>query len=1117
MATQIIYNGTVIGTVTAGQSKILKCNGKKMKSDVEIRAGERTEIKYDGAVIATVEAGSYKTIKCAGKTMKSNIEIRVEDDTPGKDGVSPTVEMIDIEGGTRIIITDVNGPKSADIMDGKDGKGAYQYAQEGGYSGTEEEFYAKLAKENSEFDETDPTVPDWAKQPEKPKYTANEVGALPKDTKIPAKTSDISNDSGFITKTVSDLANYYLKSETLTKTEINALVSAIPKFAIQVVNSLPTTDISMTTVYLLKSGIESDLYTEYIYVNGNWEILGSQRVDLTNYALKAEIPTKLSQLTNDSEYITNAVSNLVNYYKKSEVYSKDDIDKKGYLTEQDISGKLDASKLPEAVNAALAQAKASGEFDGKNGSDGVGIKSVVQTTTSSLDGGSNVITVTKTDDTTSTFTVKNGSKGSKGDKGDTGAQGIQGIQGEKGADGAKGDKGDKGDTGAAGKDGSDGRDGADGKTPVKGVDYYTEADKSEFSEFIASELAKRGQLAPEYAESLEWLEANGDQSKMYVLPDGFIYAWMLTEKEVEGGGYTNVLSTAKGTDGTTIYGGDYNGDGVNDGYLTQRRLSSSGSDSSAGAPMCASGFISVKDGDIVRLKNIIGVQGSTAYIITYNLAGGTATKITHNTLPGGNNVDYITGTVGQAYMVWDSTTESYSIALNSTTFGTGFNAFRFSSGITSETIVTVNQEIKEGGTDVVITEGWASTGHAFVPANYEDRIINVEQRTLRHTAEIAELQKAVENGGMGDATETAALERIKVWDKPIYDSAPITLLGTERNKPALTTADKHIDSVYAKYRALMAEYPKHITEINIGKSTGSSTFTAVDMLRFDFKEPDGISDPDRPTVYETKPKIILMSGVHREWAGIYGLYYALEEIMTNPDFDDIRRNAHFIVIPCANPFVLSGIDTEGWVSTHVNPNGIAIHNNFGVDWKLRGNLGEYNYGGTEPYSELETQNIDAVMAENSDAIAFVTCHNNDYSVYYGSLNMWASSATHHMCNVAFRLMDKLTKAWLNKYGQTLKDAIDQYRTNLDADDYRLGRACLSTSAGTEQLNATKYGIQATNLEIPRMMKVFSGNTDCSSEVMTRGAEVYANFFRTILASYDHKDKKEYAPNLPWSE
>ena len=32
-----------------------------------------------------------------------------------------------------------------------------------------------------------------------------------------------------------------------------------------------------------------------------------------------------------------------------------------------ISGKLDANKLPEAINDALAQAKASGEFDGANG------------------------------------------------------------------------------------------------------------------------------------------------------------------------------------------------------------------------------------------------------------------------------------------------------------------------------------------------------------------------------------------------------------------------------------------------------------------------------------------------------------------------------------------------------------------------------------------------------------------------------------------------------------------------------------------------------------------------------------------------------------------------------
>ena len=71
--------------------------------------------------------------------------------------------------------------------------------------------------------------------------------------------------------------------------------------------------------------------------------LGGEEVDLSGYAQKSELPTKVSQLQNDS----------------------------GYLTEhQDISGKLDASALPTAINTALAQAKASGEFDGQPGKDG---------------------------------------------------------------------------------------------------------------------------------------------------------------------------------------------------------------------------------------------------------------------------------------------------------------------------------------------------------------------------------------------------------------------------------------------------------------------------------------------------------------------------------------------------------------------------------------------------------------------------------------------------------------------------------------------------------------------------------------------------------------------------
>ena len=54
-----------------------------------------------------------------------------------------------------------------------------------------------------------------------------------------------------------------------------------------------------------------------------------------------------------------------------------------------------------------------------------------QTTTSSADGGSNVFTFNKSDGTSATFTVKNGSKGSVGAVGPTGATGKGAANGTR--------------------------------------------------------------------------------------------------------------------------------------------------------------------------------------------------------------------------------------------------------------------------------------------------------------------------------------------------------------------------------------------------------------------------------------------------------------------------------------------------------------------------------------------------------------------------------------------------------------------------------------------------------------------------------------------------------------
>lgn len=76
----------------------------------------------------------------------------------------------------------------------------------------------------------------------------------------------------------------------------------------------------------------------------------------------------------------------------------------------------------------------------------------------------------------------------KGEQGIQGETGPQGPQGEQGIQGIQGEKGDTGETGPAGKDGTNGTNGADGKTPVKGTDYFTEADKQEMVNLVLQAL-----------------------------------------------------------------------------------------------------------------------------------------------------------------------------------------------------------------------------------------------------------------------------------------------------------------------------------------------------------------------------------------------------------------------------------------------------------------------------------------------------------------------------------------------------------------------------------------------------------------------------------------------------
>ena len=139
------------------------------------------------------------------------------------------------------------------------------------------------------------------------KHADGAVGAVEK--KIPTNNNQLTNGAGFITRLVADLENYYKKSETYTRDEIDNKIALIPKFKIEPVEKLPTENISETTVYLVKSGAESgNLYTEYIYVNGAWEKLGEQKLDLSGYAKTEYVDKQIGTLQEELTKIDGIVA-----------------------------------------------------------------------------------------------------------------------------------------------------------------------------------------------------------------------------------------------------------------------------------------------------------------------------------------------------------------------------------------------------------------------------------------------------------------------------------------------------------------------------------------------------------------------------------------------------------------------------------------------------------------------------------------------------------------------------------------------------------------------------------------------------------------------------------------
>lgn len=91
-----------------------------------------------------------------------------------------------------------------------------------------------------------------------------------------------------------------------------------------------------------------------------------------------------------------------------------------------------------------------------------------------------------------------GEQGVQGEKGDIGPQGPKGDKGDAGPQGPRGEpgpQGPKGDAGDTGPQGERGPAGANGHTPVRGVDYWTAADRQAIVSDVLAELSSGDEVS----------------------------------------------------------------------------------------------------------------------------------------------------------------------------------------------------------------------------------------------------------------------------------------------------------------------------------------------------------------------------------------------------------------------------------------------------------------------------------------------------------------------------------------------------------------------------------------------------------------------------------------------
>ncbi|XP_045521348.1 carboxypeptidase B-like [Pieris brassicae] len=273
-----------------------------------------------------------------------------------------------------------------------------------------------------------------------------------------------------------------------------------------------------------------------------------------------------------------------------------------------------------------------------------------------------------------------------------------------------------------------------------------------------------------------------------------------------------------------------------------------------------------------------------------------------------------------------------------------------------------------------------------------------------------------------------------------------------------------LDAIYNYMDEVAAYYPNIVKQVTAGRSFEGRPIKYMKISSTNFED-------------RSKSVIFVDATLHaREWITTPAAVYAIHKLVEDRTDPELLENFDWIIMPVANPdgYEYSHTNERFWRKTRSTDQsplsimcpGVDGNRNFDIHWATVGtsnNACSDTYGGSKPFSEIETRLVRDVLEENlSRMILYITIHS------YGSMILYPWGHDGSLSNNALGL---------HTVGVAMADAI--YGKTLPVfSRYRVGNSLLVIgygASGAAEDYAHSIGVPLTyTYELPGLRRGLQG-------------------------------------------